>query len=105
MTAAADVPSVCPSADALTRFVEDVLTPDERLAIENHLDECDDCRSTVAMLARAASAERRASGDIPTEHSLPGDAVLDPALAVRYGVIDRPRQPTKGAKAGRHVIG
>jgi serine/threonine protein kinase len=107
MSAAADAPSACPSAEALTRFVEDVLTPDERLAIENHLDECDDCRSTVAMLARAASAERRSSGDIETEHSVASEALQDTELAPASGVIHRASraQLTKGAKVGRYVIG
>ena len=107
MSTAADAPSACPSADALTRFVEDALSPDERLAIENHLDECDDCRSTVAMLARAASAERRSSGHVPTVRSVPAEALEDTALAPTSGVIDRvPRtQLAKGTKVGRYLIG
>ena len=95
------------SADALTRFIEDALSSDERLTIENHLDECDDCRSTVAMLARAASAERRSSGNIETEHSVPPEALEDTALAPASGVIaGASHKPlTTGAKVGRYTIG
>jgi serine/threonine protein kinase len=94
----------CPSADALSRFVEDALAASERLAIETHLDECDDCRSTVAMLARAASAERRSSEDIVTEASIPPEALEDTALASTAPGPVR-TQLTKGTKVGRYVIG
>jgi len=99
--------SACPSADVLTRFVDDALTPEERLSIEGHLDECDDCRSTVAMLARAASAERRSPGDLLTERSVPPEALDDTALAPTSGLIERPsrRHLESGAKVGRYVIG
>src|SRR5688572_8299325 len=98
MSAAADA---CPAPDTLSRFVDDELTADERLSIENHLDECDDCRSTIAVLARAASAERRSSGDIQgiTPEAL-DDTALAPSVAIRPS---RPRL-TRGATLGRYVI-
>src|SRR4051812_2560283 len=52
----------CPDADQLGRLVEDKLGAEDRIAIEDHLDNCDDCRATVAMLVRTATADRR-SGD------------------------------------------
>jgi predicted Ser/Thr protein kinase len=107
MSATADAQQACPSADMLTRFVDDSLSSDERLAIENHLDECDDCRSTVATLARAASAERRSSGNIATEYSVAPEALEDTALAPAAGVIDRGSRPqiAKGTRVGRYIIG
>jgi len=101
---AADASTGCPPADTLTRFVEDKLSPAERLAIENHVDECDDCRATVAMLARAAAAERRSSGDIETQGTDAPEALADTALA--SGSEPAPSRPhlQPGAKLGRYVV-
>lgn len=98
----------CPPPDDLSRFADDRLAPGERLAIEEHLDECDDCRSTVAMLARAASAERRSSGDIATEGSGSPEALAPTELAPTSGIIEgsAKRAPlAPGTKLGRYVIG
>lgn len=102
----------CPLPDLLSRFAEDELPPQDRLAIEEHIDDCDDCRSTVAMLARAASAERRSSGDIVTEASSSSDAFAATELAATElpgtsGPAERrakqaPLAP--GTKLGRYVI-
>ena len=51
----------CPDPDTLIQFVDDGLVADLRITVEDHLDHCDDCRSTVSILAHAAAAERRAS--------------------------------------------
>jgi predicted Ser/Thr protein kinase len=64
----------CPDPDMLVQFVDDALGNDVRVTLEDHLDTCDDCRSTVSILARAAFAERRAS---------------EPAIATDRAAADR----------------
>src|SRR5687768_9504547 len=97
----------CPPPDDLGRFADDHLSPEERLAVEAHLDECDDCRSTVAMLARAATAERRSSGDIPTDAGDPSsEALAATELAPTSGTIEDDAKHTleSGSRLGRYVI-
>jgi predicted Ser/Thr protein kinase len=109
MTAATEA-LPCATPDDLTRFVDDRLSPEERLAIENHLDDCDDCRATIAMLARAASAERRSSGDItpPAIAVAAPEALEDTALAPTPATLETAasRSPlAHGTMVGRYVIG
>ncbi|HSD89609.1 MAG TPA: protein kinase [Kofleriaceae bacterium] len=94
--------SSCPPADVLARFVDDALPAEERLAVEVHVDECDDCRATVATMVRAAAAEKRAS-----EPTL--DTVSSPALAATElpgpEVAQLACSPLAvAAKVGRYVI-
>ena len=53
----------CPRPELLGRFVDDQVDEAARVAIEEHLDDCDECRPVVAMLAKTASqrSERAAS--------------------------------------------
>jgi predicted Ser/Thr protein kinase len=90
------------SSDVLARFVDDSLGPDERSALEEHLDACDDCRSTVAMLVRAAVAERRASE--PTLGTQPPEAFQPTEISTSLQQGKHSRL-APGAQVGRYVIG
>ena len=89
------------SSDTLARFVDDTLAAEERGSLEEHLDNCDDCRSVVAMLVRAAVAERRASE--PTMRTQPPEA-FDPTevSGSKPHVIRTKLAP--GDKLGRYVV-
>src|SRR5262249_38672433 len=52
----------CPRPEMLGRFVEDRLDESERVTIEEHLDDCDECRPVVAMLARTANGRTTNAG-------------------------------------------
>ena len=90
----------CPPPDVLGRFVDDQLSPEERLSLEQHVDECDECRSTVAMLARAATAERRSSGDIDVDPGAEGYAPTELASTTNTSSA----RLASGTKLGRYVI-
>ena len=90
------------SSDVLSRFVDDALVAEERSALEEHLDACDECRSTVAMLVRAAVAERRASE--PTLGTQPPEAFEPTEISTSMPAGPRGRL-TPGTKVGRYVIG
>ena len=89
-----------PSEDALARFVDDTLVGEERAALEDHLDTCEECRATVAMLVKAAAAERRASA--PTL-ATQDDVALLPTEASPMRHAPRTMLPA-GANLGRYVI-
>jgi hypothetical protein len=90
-----------PASEVLARFVDDKLAAEERATLEEHLDDCDDCRSTVAMLVRAAVAEKRASE--PTLGTQPPEAFQPTELSTSM-----PQGPhsriAKGTRVGRYVI-
>ena len=99
----------CPDPDTLVQFVDDVLAADFRVTVEDHLDRCDDCRSTVSILAHAAFAERHASESAmitgrgagalaATEFAGTGD--IGPSQG---GAPQSPLAP--GTKIARYVIG
>jgi len=90
------------SAELLAQFVDDTLAAEERRSLEDHLDRCDDCRSTVAMLVKAAIAERRASE--PTLGGQPGEAFLPTAPSGAIGSPDG-SPLAAGTRLGRYVIG
>ncbi|HUS31632.1 MAG TPA: serine/threonine-protein kinase [Kofleriaceae bacterium] len=90
------------SSDALARFVDDSLAAEERAALEEHLDTCDDCRSTVAMLVRAAVVERR--GSEPTLGTHPPEAFQPTEVSTSMPQGPRSSLP-KGTKVGRYIIG
>ena len=48
-----------PNIDALAAYLEGTLEPPERALVEEHLARCGECRSTVAVFARARGVERR----------------------------------------------
>src|SRR5262249_8416006 len=81
-------------------FIDDKLADEERLAIEEHVDGCDDCRATVATLVKAATAERRASE--PTLATHPPEALA----ATEVGTAPAPRSATlaPGPALGRYLI-
>jgi len=86
------------TSEMLAQFVDDTLAPEERTELETHLDTCDDCRSTVAMLAKAAAAERR-SEPVMRKSGAAFDATM-PAAPTRSS---KPFAP--GTKLGRYVLG
>ena len=92
--------SACASSETLARFVDDKLGEEERHSVEEHLDGCDDCRSTVATLVKAAAAERRASE--PTLGTHPPEALA--ATEVAGGPAPRGKTLAAGTKLGRYAI-
>jgi tRNA A-37 threonylcarbamoyl transferase component Bud32 len=94
----------CPDPDRLTGFVEDSLAAEDRTTIEAHLDGCDDCRSLIAMLAQAATAEQeheRASARTLGTEVGPGFEATE--VAPRIGRSSSPNLPP-GTKIGRYEI-
>ncbi|HEY5949636.1 MAG TPA: protein kinase, partial [Kofleriaceae bacterium] len=89
------------SPDVLARFVDDTLPAEERSTLEDHLDTCDDCRSTVAMLVKAGVAEKRASER--TLHTHPPIAFQATEVSPTAAGAQPPRL-TPGTKLGRYVI-
>src|SRR5438093_13741555 len=82
----------CPRPELLGRFVDDQLDEAARVAIEDHLDDCDDCRPLVAMLAKTAS--QRGEGESITQPDpLAVTAAAGTAVATLEGhadtVVDR----------------
>jgi predicted Ser/Thr protein kinase len=100
------MPMTCPDSDRLTGFVDDSLVVDERAGIEEHLDTCEDCRSLIAVLAQAATAEQahvRASVTAMTRPD--SDAGLQ-ATVPAIGLYGEPAPVlAAGTKLGRYVIG
>jgi len=94
--------SSCPPADVLARFVDDGLPAEERLAVEAHVDECDDCRATVATMVRAAAAEKRASE--PSLQTQASEALAATELPGPAGAQLARSPLAVGAKVGRYVI-
>lgn len=107
----------CPDSDRLAGFVEDTLAIDERRAIEDHFDTCEDCRSLVAMLAQAATAEQeheRASYPTVARVSEVGTAFGETELQPNRAPSETQAPGTKrvgsgttlqpGTKLGRYVI-
>ena len=101
----------CPDPDTLIQFVDDLLAANVRVTVADHLDRCDDCRSTVSILAHAAFAERRASQSAiitgrdadalaATEFAGIGD---DGPSQAQGGAPQSPLAP--GTKIARYVIG
>jgi tRNA A-37 threonylcarbamoyl transferase component Bud32 len=79
----------CPEASELESFLDGTLGAAGREALDVHLDECDECRRTVALLApqltRATSVEMAA-----TVPSADGDVALLPGMTVgRYELSER----------------
>jgi serine/threonine protein kinase len=87
----------------LARLVDDTLGAEERAHLEEHLDACDDCRSTVAMLMKAALAEKRASE--PTLASVPDVAFQATEVAHQSGAPAPRGRLAAGTKLGRYVLG
>ncbi len=104
----------CPEPERLSRFVDHVLAEAERLAIETHLDECEDCRQTVAMLQKTKRATNAPSTEQDAAHSETVAALALEATAVAASLDTLPegdydgsssaRLPP-GAKLDRYVIG
>lgn len=95
----------CPDSDRLTGFIDDTLAADDRAPIEDHLDTCEDCRSLVALLARAATAEQEHERASFTAITLePAGAGLE--ATVPAGALDSGPTPILpgGTKVGRYVI-
>ena len=87
---------VCPVPEVLSSFVDDTVADEIRTSIETHLDDCDECRRTVAVLARSRVADR------PVErHSAKAlaDTELDSVPANRSQKV-----LTAGTRVGRYVI-
>ena len=83
----------CPEPQVLSSFVDDKVAEQIRATIETHLDECDECRRTIALLARTRAAERTQ----PTEDTLgSADTEADHAPSRR--------ELAAGTTVGRYVI-
>ena len=78
----------CPSNDVVAAFLAKDLTPPDERSFEEHLDRCESCRSTVAVLAEAflSAPQSRAMGAPP-----PSPAGLPLALV-------------GGTRVGRYVV-
>src|SRR5258705_7655054 len=97
----------CPQPEMLGRFVEDQLDETSRVTIEEHLDDCDECRPVVAMLAKTASQTSKTQLDAMavTAAAASGTASRPDAMAVtavadtmatprdRQGAPERPVSP------------
>ncbi|MBA2538411.1 MAG: protein kinase, partial [Deltaproteobacteria bacterium] len=97
----------CPDPDQLTGFVDDTLPGEDRTPIEDHLDGCEDCRSLVAMLARAATAEQehdRVSAGSITHNSDTGPGFEPTEVAPGSARASTTTLPA-GTKIGRYVVG
>jgi len=46
----------CPEPEILARYLENVLTPDERKRVTGHLADCDECRRTVSLASSLETA-------------------------------------------------
>src|SRR5215475_8485763 len=97
----------CPQPEMLGRFVEDRLDETERVTIEEHLDDCDECRPVVAMLAKTA---RRSNGPADaTAVTAVADTVVTPPDATEQQ--PRASRPSlagwlpPGATLDRYVLG
>lgn len=51
-------PSPCPSENTLVELLEGQLSPSERERMEQHLDDCPDCRRVVAESVRVLTPRR-----------------------------------------------
>ena len=87
----------CPAPEVLSSVVDGTIPRDARAAVEAHVDECDDCRRTMALLARARVAERPpprspalADTEVDTDPApSPPSRVLEPGTRVaRYVIRD-----------------
>jgi anti-sigma factor RsiW len=63
--------------DRLSEYIDDDLTPEERLALEAHLTACRDCTETIADLRVVASRARALPGRPPATDLWPG---IEPRL-------------------------
>ncbi|HLY12452.1 MAG TPA: zf-HC2 domain-containing protein, partial [Planctomycetota bacterium] len=46
----------CPEPEVLARFLESGLSAEERLRVNGHLADCDDCRRTVSLASTLEAA-------------------------------------------------
>jgi hypothetical protein len=80
----------CPEASELESFLDGTLAAAARDGIETHLDDCDDCRRTVALLAPGLPRGPDAVSDIANAETAP-----------RAGATDEPRP---GDTVGRYEL-
>ncbi|HEY3358292.1 MAG TPA: protein kinase, partial [Polyangia bacterium] len=82
----------CLSENTVQRFVEGQLADEAAAAVEQHVDECPECRGVLADLGRALGADAVAAQD-------PGPAAGAP------GVADEPApRLARGASVGRYIV-
>jgi hypothetical protein len=91
----------CPVPEQLSRFVEHRLDEAVRFAVEEHIDECDDCRQTVAVLHKTrrsttAPARKQVSDELAVTAT--PDAL---AATIAGGTLD----DAQGAERGRLAPG
>jgi hypothetical protein len=77
----------CPEANTIVAFAEGLLAPEERLAIEVHIDQCPGCRRLVSAAVGPPVSER------PAERRAP----VDPAFTV---IAERYRLERRLSKTG-----
>src|SRR5690606_573924 len=84
----------CPAEDALLSFVDGRGSAEDRARVEQHMDECDDCRAAISALAAASPPPVDAISSAPT---LP-DTGDPPPAATGGGTL------SPGTRLGRYVI-
>jgi protein kinase-like protein/putative zinc finger protein len=98
----------CPVPEQLSRFVEHRLDEAARFALEEHLDECDDCRQTVAVLHKTRRTTERASAQASPELAVTAtpEALAATAAAGTVGAVaDRARGDlAPGTQLDRYVV-
>ena len=88
----------CPDPEVLSGFVDDTVSEQVRGSVEAHLDTCDECRRTVALLARSRIAER--APERPSEPAALAETEIDtlPERGASRHVL------AAGTRVGRYVI-
>jgi tRNA A-37 threonylcarbamoyl transferase component Bud32 len=81
---------VCPEASVLENFLAGALAAGDRDAFELHLDGCDDCRRTVALLAPGLTRAEMIPENEALAETLPND--------------EQPNDREPGSAVGRYVL-
>src|SRR3954462_7465436 len=80
--------SSCPSENELLECVEGRLAPERRTALDQHLDQCDACRQTVAGMVHESGSAVTVRGKPASGMRAAGDS-LEPGTRLGRFVIER----------------
>ena len=73
--------------DRLSEYIDDELTPSERLALEAHLTSCRDCTEAIADLRAVVARAQNLPGRPPASDLWPQiESMLEPMLGPRLGL-------------------